>query len=62
VRFSKFRDRVELPRARRQEALTELVTDYAKALEGLCSESPYDWFNFYPFWEAANVQGPVAGN
>ena len=51
VRFEKLADRVELPRARREEALRQYVTLYAQKLEQLCRESPYDWFNFFPFWE-----------
>lgn len=51
VRFEKLADRVELPRARREAAAVEYVTRYAQKLEQLCRESPYDWFNFFPFWE-----------
>ena len=51
VRFEKLADRVELPRGRREAAAAEYVALYAKKLEQLCRESPYDWFNFFPFWE-----------
>ena len=51
VRFEKLADRVELPRGRREEAAAKYVTQYAQKLEQLCRESPYDWFNFFPFWE-----------
>ncbi len=50
VRFERFRDKVELPRASRDAAVRELVVDYAQRLEALCRQSPYDWFNFYDFW------------
>ncbi len=51
VRFEKLADRVELPRGRREEAAAGYVRAYAQKLEQLCRESPYDWFNFFPFWE-----------
>lgn len=51
VRFERLAERIELPRGQREEALTGYVTHYAQKLEQLCRESPYDWFNFFPFWE-----------
>ena len=51
VRFEKLADRVELPRGRREAAAAQYVTLYAQRLEQLCRQSPYDWFNFFPFWE-----------
>jgi len=46
-------ERVELPRAGRQEALAALVARYAGRLEAACRDAPYNWFNFYDFWSAA---------
>jgi predicted LPLAT superfamily acyltransferase len=51
VRFEKLTDRVELPRGKREAAVVPYVTQYAQKLEQLCRRSPYDWFNFFPFWE-----------
>lgn len=51
ARFEKLAERVELPRGKREEAATGYVAQYAQKLEQLCRESPYDWFNFFPFWE-----------
>ena len=51
VRFEKLADRVVLPRGKREEALVPYIALYAQKLEQLCRESPYDWFNFFPFWE-----------
>lgn len=46
-----FAERVLLPRARREAALTDHATRFASGLEAACRHSPYDWFNFYPFWD-----------
>jgi predicted LPLAT superfamily acyltransferase len=51
VRFEKLAEQVELPRGHREEAAAKYVAQYAQKLEQLCRESPYDWFNFFPFWE-----------
>jgi predicted LPLAT superfamily acyltransferase len=45
-----FRERVELPRRRRQEAVRECVEAWARALETRCRSHPDNWFNFYDFW------------
>lgn len=41
----------ELPRNQKQQLLTQLVKQYAMALEKHCLLSPLDWFNFYNFWQ-----------
>lgn len=56
VRFERYLEKVELPRARREEALRQLVEGYAQRLEAECAKSPYDWFNFYPFWDSVHGQ------
>ena len=43
--------RIELPRGRRDEALDAYAQRFADWLESCVRRSPYDWFNFYPFWE-----------
>ncbi len=52
VRFEPFADRVVLRRASRSADLDGYVGRYAAALERMCRAHPYNWFNFYPFWEA----------
>jgi predicted LPLAT superfamily acyltransferase len=60
VRFERYQERVELPRAHRGEALEALVSGYARRLEEACKKSPLDWFNFYPFWDSVHEQTKVA--
>ncbi|MHC5209623.1 MAG: LpxL/LpxP family acyltransferase [Planctomycetota bacterium] len=48
-----FADRIELPRATRDEALAGFVQRYASRLEEVCRGAPDNWFNFYDFWSAA---------
>nr|WP_294508752.1 acyltransferase [uncultured Rhodopila sp.] len=51
VRFEPFADRLVLKRATRQQDLTDAVGRYAASLETVCRAHPFNWFNFYPFWE-----------
>jgi predicted LPLAT superfamily acyltransferase len=46
-----FAERIELPRASRTEALHDYAQRYAARLETLCVQSPYQWFNFYDYWQ-----------
>jgi len=45
-----FRDKAALPRKGRQDALKEMVQDYAGRLEYYCLKTPLQWFNFFDFW------------
>lgn len=47
-----FADRIELPRAQRAEALRAYARRYAARLEALCLHAPYQWFNFYNYWQS----------
>jgi predicted LPLAT superfamily acyltransferase len=44
-------DKVELPRGRRDEALREMAQRYVRSLEAIVRRAPFDWFNFFPFWD-----------
>jgi predicted LPLAT superfamily acyltransferase len=49
--FEDFSDRIEIPRHSRAPALDALLTRYAQRLEHYIREAPYNWFNFYDFWQ-----------
>lgn len=51
VEFVPIATQVELPRAQRNEALAAYAQQYALHLERLLLKAPYDWFNFFPFWD-----------
>jgi len=40
-----------LPRANRKEVLEQWIRLYASRLEHYCRQAPFNWFNFYAFWE-----------
>ena len=52
IGIEKFADRIVLRRAERAADLRSCVHRYASALERLCHAYPFQWFNFFPFWES----------
>jgi predicted LPLAT superfamily acyltransferase len=46
-------ERVSLPREEREKRIRELVAAYASRLEHYCLSAPYQWFNFYDFWNGS---------
>lgn len=50
IHVERFADRVHLPRDRRSEAVGEYCQLYADRLASYCLLAPYQWFNFYEFW------------
>ena len=49
--FEPLADRVEIPRHNRGPALDALIARYAQRLEHYVHVAPYNWFNFYDFWQ-----------
>jgi predicted LPLAT superfamily acyltransferase len=48
--FEHFSDRIHLPRYNRESRFAEIIQRYAQRLEKYCLMAPYQWFNFYDFW------------
>jgi predicted LPLAT superfamily acyltransferase len=55
LEFELLADKVHLPRRAREAALAEHARRFADALAARLRRSPYDWFNFYAFWDRADV-------
>ncbi|WP_266158472.1 acyltransferase [Dyella silvatica] len=49
--FEPFADRVDVPRHDRAPALDMLLSRYAQRIEHYIRAAPYNWFNFYDFWQ-----------
>ncbi|SEL71229.1 Predicted acyltransferase, LPLAT superfamily [Roseateles sp. YR242] len=54
LEFEKLADVVELPRRSREAAMAAYARRFADALTLRLHRSPYDWFNFYAFWDRAH--------
>jgi predicted LPLAT superfamily acyltransferase len=42
---------VSIPRAQRQEILQEYIVKFVGQLEKYVKMAPYNWFNFFDYWE-----------
>jgi predicted LPLAT superfamily acyltransferase len=51
VHFELLAERVTFSRDERDEKVRECMQLYADRLEHHCREAPYNWFNFYDFWD-----------
>lgn len=51
LHFKLLAERVELPRRGRDAAMAVYAQSYVDALTKVLVRSPYDWFNFFPFWD-----------
>lgn len=56
LHFEKFADTLSIERSRRTEALSEILQRFADRLAHYARLAPYNWFNFYDFWN--NVPDP----
>ncbi|MCD0492248.1 acyltransferase [Chromobacterium violaceum] len=49
--FLSLAEEVRLPRAGREAEMARHAARFANELGRLLAASPYDWFNFFPFWD-----------
>lgn len=49
-----FADKVEFTPKNRQQAIAQYAQQFASELEKRCQQAPYQWFNFYPYWQSAD--------
>ena len=51
IYFEHFADEIVMDRDRRAESIQLWTQRYARHLEHYARLAPYNWFNFYPFWD-----------
>lgn len=51
--FEPVSDGLSLPRHERRQALAAVVQTYAARLQHHAQRAPYNWFNFYDFWDVS---------
>jgi predicted LPLAT superfamily acyltransferase len=51
IYFHQLTEQLNLPRQHREQALQELMQKYANILEQYALKYPYNWYNFYDFWQ-----------
>lgn len=53
--FEEFSDGLQTPRTQRAQVLAAVIRRYAARLEHHVRQAPYNWFNFYDFWERSDA-------
>jgi len=53
IHFEPLADFSQVERADRDEAIRAAIDRYASRLEYYCRLAPYNWFNFFDFWQGA---------
>jgi predicted LPLAT superfamily acyltransferase len=56
IYFEHFTDQITLDRGRRSEEIQLWMQRYAARLEHYARLAPYNWFNFYPFWDQTSLR------
>ena len=51
VHFERLAEHVVLPRADRLGACQAYATDFAHRIERMLARAPFEWFNFFSFWD-----------
>ncbi len=53
IHFEQLADFSGTPRGQRQLEMQRALARYAQLLEKCCQRAPYNWFNFFNFWQSA---------
>jgi predicted LPLAT superfamily acyltransferase len=58
IHFEALADFSQIPTGQRAAAIQTAITRYAALLDQHCRATPYNWFNFFDFWQSAPGQKP----
>jgi len=58
IHFEPLADFSAVARGQRDAALQAAITRYATLLDQYCRKAPYNWFNFFDFWQPADTTMP----
>lgn len=58
IHFEPLADFSAVERGQRNAAVQAAITRYAALLDQYCRKAPYNWFNFFDFWQPAPVAMP----
>lgn len=58
IHFESLADFSDVTRGQRDAALQAAITRYAALLDQYCRKAPYNWFNFFDFWQPAPTALP----
>lgn len=59
IHFEPLADFSDVARGQRDAAVEAAITRYAALLDHYCRKAPYNWFNFFDFWQPASPTTPA---
>lgn len=59
IHFDALADFSKVSRTERAKALQTASDRYAELIDHYCRKAPYNWFNFFDFWQTASTKGTV---
>lgn len=59
IHFDTLADFSDVARGQRDAAVQAAITRYAALLDHYCRQAPYNWFNFFDFWQPAAAAPPA---
>lgn len=58
LHFEVLAERIDIKRKEREEKMQYWLQRYADRLEYYCKKEPFNWFNFYDFWQETEAPKP----
>jgi predicted LPLAT superfamily acyltransferase len=58
IHFDSLADFSTVAQGQRDAAMQAAITRYAALLDQYCRKAPYNWFNFFDFWQSAPTTTP----
>ncbi len=59
VHFDALADFSDVARGQRDAAVEAAIIRYAALLDQYCRKAPYNWFNFFDFWQTGTVKAAL---
>lgn len=58
IHFDTLADFSNVTRTQRAAAVQTAISRYAELIDLYCRKAPYNWFNFFDFWQSTPTKGP----
>ncbi|CAN5453804.1 acyltransferase [soil metagenome] len=62
IHFEKLADFSQIAQGQRQQQIEQTMAHYAQLLEKYCRCAPYNWFNFFDFWQVPAAASDATAN
>ncbi len=57
IHFDFLADFSNVTRSERADAIQTAISRYAELIDHYCRKAPYNWFNFFDFWQSTSTKG-----